>query len=103
MGFLCGHAARATSFLKTGDRDTLAIVRAGSVKVGDAAFVRLIPLRGSGLSFGCLLEAGPLNASPGREFVCGDAGDRMADTIRRWAETAHGEKLNCERRETASG
>ena len=78
-------------------------MRAGSVKAGDAAFVRLIPLRGSDLSFESALEAGSLNVSPGREFVCRDAGDRMADTIRRWAQTAHGEKLNCERRETASG
>jgi len=65
--------------------------------------MRLILLRGSDLSFGYALEAGSFNVSPGREFVCGDAGDRMADTIRRWAQTAHGEKLNCERRVTASG
>ena len=65
-------------FLKTGDRDTLAIVRAGSVKAGDAAVARLIPLRGSDLSFESALEAGSLNVSPGREFVCGNAGDRTA-------------------------
>ena len=65
--------------------------------------MRLILLRGSDLSFGYAPETGSFNVSPGREFVCGDADDRMADTIRRWAQTAHGEKLNCERRETASG
>ena len=78
-------------------------MRAGSVKAGDAAIVRLIPLRGSDLSFGHALEAGSFNVSPGREFDCGNAGDRMADTIRRWAQIVHGEKLNCERRVTASG
>lgn len=63
----------------------------------------LIPLRGSDLSLRRAPRDGSFNVSPGREFVCGNAGDRMADTIRRWAETAHDEKLNCERRETASG
>lgn len=60
-------------------------MRAGSVKAGDTALVRLIPLRGSDLSLWPAPQAGSFNASPGREFVCGNAGDRMADTIRRWA------------------
>jgi hypothetical protein len=44
------------------------------------------------------VPSGSFNVSPGRELGFGDEVNRMADTIRRWAETAHGEKLNCERR-----
>ena len=94
--------SRYRLFMKLGDRDRPAIGGPGQSK-WVMPRTRLIPLRGSDLSFGQGLKAGSFNASPGRELVCGNAGDRTADTVRRWAQIVHGEKLNCERRETASG
>jgi len=46
-----------------------------------------------------MLGDGPLNASPGREFVGSDADDRGDDKPRRSTQIVDDEKLNCERRD----
>ena len=86
MGFLCGPSRPRYPLLNTGDRDRLALCASRVSQSGDAGIGRLIPLRGPDPSFGHRLEEGSFNVSPGRELIRGDAGDRMADTIRRWAD-----------------
>jgi hypothetical protein len=97
-------SVRAVSCLsKMGDRDRLALRREPSQPKRVMLASPANPPVGIGAVCRTCCDSGPFNASPGRELVCGDAGDRHDDTCRRFAEKANGEKLNCERRETASG
>jgi len=86
-----------------GDRDRLARTREPDQPKWVMPPSAANPPAGFGPTFECMLEDGPFNASPGRELVGSNADDRGNDKPRRSTKIVDGEKLNCERRETASG
>ena len=86
-----------------GDRDILARVREPGQSKWVMSPYAANPPAGFGPTCERKLENGPLNASPGRELVGSNAADRGDDKPRRSVQTTDDEKLNGERRETASG